>query len=350
MQIEHDSEASSNLDIEAVATAEGASEGQDQAAASGPGDADTGSSPTDAKEAPKSLLDVLQDVVKPAETPEATSAADPEKPETGEIAEGEPEKDLTDEELAKLPFGKHPRFKRMLADNKSLKGRVAEFETTVQELEGPAKQYRSIDTFLRQHEIEPPEFVRLMKVGALIKTAPEEARKEVLQVLFELDEMTGHALPADIRKDVEEGRMTEDRGRELSQTRAREARATERATVERARAENVTQETQTADLGRMIGASVADWEARVKVKDPDFSKKESFVVDRVQALNAQLGHPKTAEEAVQRAQEALDYVTTQMRGVVPPKPEVRRSPESGSSTVVAPVARTMREAIALAVK
>lgn len=346
MQIEHETEGSPAPE-DTEASVVDVSQVQDPAAAAAPGDVDTAaSSPADAKDPPKSMLDVIKDVVEPAKAPEEASPSDPEKPVSDEVQkEGEAEAELSDEDLAKLPFGKHPRFRRLLSDNKGLKDKVAGYETQVQELEGPATQYRAIDSFLRENEIEAPEFVRLMKVGALIKQDPEEARKEVLQVLFELDEMTGYALSPDLRADIEAGHITEDRGRELSIARAKAARMSERATVATEREQTTRQATAERDVGQAMGNAVADWESRTRGKDPDFAAKEAFVADRVKALNVELGRPKSVEEAVQRVTKAYEDVTKQLRGVVPPKPEVRRSPESASSSNVVPAPKTMLEAV-----
>lgn len=297
---------------------------------------------------PKSLLDVVQDAIKPpAEAPEEPSASDPAKPEEGPPAE---ETELSEDELAKLPFGKHPRFKGLIRQNNDLKGKAAELETQVTTLKGDADQYRRIAGFMQAQKIEPEDFGLLMKLGALMKNDPEAARKELLQTLWALDEVTGDRLPDDIRKDVEEGRITEDRGRELSRARASAARATARVEeVETARRQE-SETTRTEQSQAAIGTAVADWETRTKGADPDFAAKDELVADRVIAMNARLGQAKTPEEAVQRCEDAYAFVTQQLKSALPPKPEVRRSPESSPSSPVAPVPKSALEAVQLALR
>ncbi len=197
----HESEAPPASEIESEVAA-AASLDENAAGSSPAADVSEGSSPSDEKEAqPKSLLDVVSNVVEPPkEAPEGTSTSEPEKSEADKDADGEQE--LSEDELAKLPFGRHPRFKKLLTERNTFKTQASEFQTRVQELEGPAGQYERIEGFLRQTRIEPQEFVELMQVGALLKNNPEEARKVLLDRLFELDRVTGHSLPDDLRRDV----------------------------------------------------------------------------------------------------------------------------------------------------
>jgi hypothetical protein len=99
-----------------------------QAAEAAPAEADAKpaeSSPADEKDAkPRSLADVVRDVVEPKTAPEETSAPGGEQGKTeGEAAEApkgdeakqEPEDD------SKLPFHTHPRFQQLIHERNELK-------------------------------------------------------------------------------------------------------------------------------------------------------------------------------------------------------------------------------------
>lgn len=324
-----------------IETGPAPAETQDQAPAATGVTAD----PPSADEKPaKSLLDVVSDAVKPEpEAAEGTSASEGAESEpTGAKDEST---ELSEEELAKLPFGKHPRFKQVIGERNEARQRVQELEAKASDLEGPAEQFRRIDAFLVDSRIENDEFVRLMKVGRLIKNDPEAALKELYQVVGEVREAIGDVLPQDLRQEIEEGRITEDRARELSRTRAAQARATEaaeRAEAERRRGEETTQAQRQETL--LVNAIVA-WEAEIKGSDPDYARKEKFVADRVSALNAQLGMPKSPAEAVERAQLAHREVTEHLRSLLPKKPELKPTPPSGSSRSTAPAPRSLRDAV-----
>jgi len=343
-----DTEASPATDTEIPTGGVAESQVQDSAAQAGD-DTAAASTATDVKEPTRSLLDVVKDAVQPAEAPGEASPQDPEKQEAAET-KAEDSEEFTPEEIDKLPFGKHPRFKRLLSDNKELKGKLTEFQAQAAEFKTGHDQYQVVDQFLRTNEIVPDEFVRLMKIGALVKQDPEGARKEVLQVLFELDDQLGLRLPDPLKADVEEGRITEDRALELSQANARAARLAER----QAQADEQRQAESTADQAQRHTqaciSAVAAWESQRASKDPDFAGKADFVVDRVQLWNATEGYPKTPEEAVARAERAYDEVTQRMRRAIPPKPEMRRGPESGRTpSNVSPRPGSLKDAILQAV-
>lgn len=308
---------------------------------------DAASPAADEKSEPRKLLDVLQDAVKPKEEPEASSAPEAEKPEVD--ATTTPEPALTDKELAKLPFNRHPDFKRMRREYQALKAGAVESAAKIEALSAPAAQFSNIDAFLKTNEITGPEFVDLLKLGALLKTDPVAAKAEIFKVLIGLDEVTGDAIPPDIRKDIEEGAITEERGRELSRARATAKNAVEREKVATARTETVTSETRARDHAVAMDTALNGWEARVKAKDPDFGAKDQLVADRVVAMNARLGMPDSPEAAVARCQTAYDEVTAHLKSLQPNKGEMKLSPKSGSTAAVVAAPKTLREAIALSI-
>lgn len=303
----------------------------------------------DVKEPERTLLDVVKDAVQPEKAPADTSPQDPEKSEAQDPTAADPA-EFTSEEIEKLPFGKHPRFKQLLAANKDLKGKLADFEAQVGEFKTGHEQYQIVDNFLRDNNIVPDEFVRLMKIGALVKNDPEEALKEVYQVAHELRTQLGDYLPPELQTQVEEGQITEEAARELSRTKAKAARLESQSAEDRAQRERETEADQSARHAEACVNAVAAWETQKASKDPDYSVKAEFVIERIQLLNATQGFPKSPEEAVKRAQDAYDDITARMRKVVPPKPEMRRGPTSGAaSSNLAPNPKSLFEAIERAV-
>jgi len=324
-----------------VETGEPLVQTQDQAS---PADGVTADPPPADEKTPKSLLDVITDAV----TPKTEGAEEPSASEGAESQPSDPadeSDELSEEELAKLPFGKHPRFKKLIGERNDARTRAQELEAKVTDLEAPADQFRKIDEFLTSSRIEPEEFVRLMQVGRLIKNDPERALSELYQVVNEVRQSIGDVLPDDLRNEIEEGRITEERARELSRTRAAQARAKEDADRIEAERRRENEARQTQDQAARIFSAVAAWEAEVQASDPDFARKEALVADRVAALNLQHGKPKSPEEAVQRARQALEDVTAHLRRLAPPKPPMKPTPASGSSSSTAPAPKSLREAI-----
>lgn len=303
--------------------------------------------PADEKPAPKSLLDVVTDAVKPA--PEAA-----ESPSASESAESEPagatdESELSEEDLAKLPFGKHPRFKQVISQRNEAQAKAQELEAKVSDLEAPADQFFRIRDFLTDSRIEGEEFVRLMQVGRLIKNDPEKALTELYQVVNEVRQSIGDVLPADLRDEIETGAISEERARELSRTRAAQARATQEAERTAAELRQDQEVRQSQQQYQRIASAITAWEAETKGSDLDYARKEQLVADRVAVLNVQLGMPKSPEEAVERARQAHTDISAQLRAMLPPKPQTKPTPASGTSSSTAPAPRSLREAIERAV-
>lgn len=335
MPPEHETEASPAPDTDVTASSSTAT---DQAT-------DTA---TDVKEAPKpSLLDVIKDVVEPeAEAPEDSSTPDPEKSEPEKTDEAAPAE--TSENFDGLPFGRHPRFKALVEDRNSFKAKAADLETRVEELKRPADQYARIEQFMQANEISTEEMVNLFKLAALTKSDPKEALSAIQPLVTELYERTGRILPEDIRKDVEEGRITEDRGRELAEARADKAESERRAARAEGRATSIEQSSEDERRSGALAATLVDWEAAIKEKDPDFAVKEELIADRCRTIIATKGQPKTPAEMKAVLDQAHEDVTAHLRKVMPKRPEIRRSPESPSSLNATAVPKSLLEAVSLA--
>src|SRR3954469_17015945 len=99
----------------------------------------------DAKEASPSLLDVVKAVVEPKVEAEAPSAAAPEK---NDAATPEPAPELTEAEIAELPFHNHPRFKEVLTQRNALRGELAEVQTKLRQYEPDAQQWGNVRAFM----------------------------------------------------------------------------------------------------------------------------------------------------------------------------------------------------------
>ena len=289
-----------------------------------------------------SLLDVITDVVQPkaedapaeASSAEGTEEADPLKDE-GAAAEAEDPENFENE-----PFGRHPRFQRVLSER-------ASFKAKAEELRAPAENYGKIETFLKQNDISNEEMVDLFKVAALAKADPSEALKVLQPLLSDLYERTGAFLPDDLRTDVEEGKITEERGRELARERARSRELERQADRERERADTVTQATEAERRAEALGSAYSDWENARKVKDPDFADKEDLIADRCRVLIAEKGQPATAAEMTGILDQAYTDVTARLRKMIPAREEVKPAPRSGSPSATA-APQSLKEAIALA--
>lgn len=332
------------LDAEAVP----AEATDDTATSSVATDAEAASSPADAKEAPASLLDVVRNVVEP-EAPEAAAA-----PSATEAEKTEPEeapaavKADAPENLEALPFHRHPDFQKVVKDRKALRDQVSTLEAQTAELKGPAEQYRAITNFAVQNELSDKDVVDILVFRALAKSQPDKALEAISPLLNDLYTRTGRILPDDIRQDVEDGKITEERGRELAKTRATAAESDRRATRATERATEVERSTEAQKTSQAIEAALEAWEAQKKTTDPDFDAKQELIADRCRTLIATRGQPQNPDDARSLVEQAHKDVTAHLRKVLPARPEVRRPSRNSSSPQATAQPKTLQEAVSLA--
>lgn len=330
--LEHETEASPAADLDVT-----------EASSPGP-DAISPEVAADGKpEAPQpTLLDVVRDVVEPKseDAPaEASSAPEAEKPEGEETGDTAPAADP--ENFDAEPFGRHPRFKQVLSQRN-------EFRAEAEKLRKPAESYAKIEAFLETTGVTNEEMVNLFKVAALAKSDPEEALKALSPLMSDLYERTGAFMPDDLKTEVEEGKITEERARELAKARAIARENERRATHAQERAERVETTTREERQRQSFETTLAEWEAATKGKDPDFAAKEDFIADRCRALIAEKGQPRSADEMRAILEQAHTDVTARMRKSLPARPEAK-GPRSGASpTTATAVPKTFLEAVTLA--
>lgn len=335
MPPEHDPEASPATETDATATSSIAT------------DATPATVAADAKEPKPALLDVIKDVVAPEEDAEVSSTADAEKTDPAKV-EGETAKADPPEDFKDLPFHKHPRFKSVLEERNSAQARVSELEAAAEGLKGPAEQYASIERFMQANGLGQKEVVDLFKIGALAKSDPEKALEALSPILGDLYARTGRILPEDLRTDVEEGKITEDRARELARERSARAETQRRADAAEERVSTTEKSAAETERRTAIEAALETWEQAKRKVDPDFEAKQELIGDRCRALMADQGQPRTAAEARSIVEQAHKDVTERLRKVIPSRPGMKRPPVSPSSTNATATPRNLKEAIALA--
>ena len=202
-----------------------------------------------------------------------------------------------EEENAKLPFHNHPRFKKVIKERKEAK----------EQLELARKdqaEYRKITNFLEASNLSADEAAEGFKIMAMMKSSPTDALKALEPYMTNLQKFTGETLSDDIREKVDQGYMDEDIAKELSIARAEN---------ERLKKANQTQ-LQQQEIGKQkehinkLAMAVSDWENKIAQTDPDYSRIEKEVNDRVKVKVLEVGRPQTEEQALKIAQEAYDEV------------------------------------------
>ena len=252
-----------------------------------------------------------------------TDGADPAKPDAKATPEqAEPEAEDEGEDRGE-GFGKHPRWKAMVAARNEYRNEAQSAIRELDTLRQPANQYGLIEQYMTENQLSSAEVTTGFKIMALMKSDPAAAREALIDQLQMLNQFLGHALPPDLQQQVDEGYVTEDVARELAFRRNNDVRVQQQhqATTQQQQEQQAAQQFQAA-RGQMAQA-VASWETQIRQGDPDYAQKEPFVVRELQALQAQY-RIETPEQAVQLARMAYDNVTKSLKGMIK-RPEVRQN-------------------------
>lgn len=236
-------------------------------------------------------------------------------------------------DYADTPFGKHPRFKKILSERKQFREQADTVRRELEQVKPDAEQYQKIDGFVKEYGIPQQEVAEAFRILALVKSDPAKARQAMAEHLARLDEFTGHKLPDDLLREVEEGRISEERARELSRARSETRRASQQtqATADQLKQEREARQREQADTQAQQSAAarqtaVREVETRLLAEDPDYKRLQPWVVRELKAQLATLPaekRPQTPEQAVALFNAAVDAVRNDMRQTMPRKPEVR---------------------------
>ena len=296
-------------------------------------------SSSDAPEAEAETTETLEGAVQDALGPLEDDVVE-EAEATEETETTEEQIELSDEETPKseeykdVPFNKHPRFRKLVAEKNELK-EIAE------RLQNDSEQYAKITDFIDKNNLTAKDSVEGFKIMAAIRNNPELAYKMLGHHLGNVSKVTGRSLPKDIQAKVDDGFLDEDAAKELSQTRAKLAREQNLRKADHAR--GVKQ--QSINQSEMLSSALQTWGETTLAKDVDFSLKQPEFNDRVVALVNERGQPQTQAEVLSLVEDAYETVNERFKARLP-QPSAMKTATGGKlsgTPVVEPV--SLRDAI-----
>jgi hypothetical protein len=262
------------------------------------------SSAEDATE--ETLADVIRAAVK-AEEPKVPASSDGKsseeteesKPEAKDAAEAESEAKGKDE--SDVPFHKHPRWQELKRERDTYKAGHEQFE--------------QIQSFITTNGLDAKEVATGFEVMALMRQNPEKALEMLLPYVQSLELVTGRRLPEDLAQRVDDGVVDQATAQETARLRieAERQRAHQQMAEQRQHVE-----TQQAGV-QSIQSAVRAVETEIQAGDPDYSRKQPFVMDRVRALILE-ERPSTPDQAVAILRRAHAEVGSLLKPMVQRKP------------------------------
>lgn len=263
-----------------------------------------------------------------SESEQAATADADKDADTAEAADDNADDEVSPEE--DLPFNTHPRFRKLIAQRNDLKAQTQEFEGRVTDLEPRASQYDQIQDYMRANELSARDVAEGFRIMALMSQDPVKAREAMAEHMQKLDQFTGRVLPPDLQQQVDNGLVTEELAGEQARMRNQQAFDSERANRQSQQFQQQQQAQQVEAARSQQRQAVTDWEARVSKRDPDYQRKQPWVVKEMRLLVAEQP-PQTPDDAVRLAQQAHDNVSAQLASMLPQRREVRPSATSADS-------------------
>lgn len=264
----------------------------------------------------------------PTEGTEASNGAVPKENATEKeqknLSDGKTEEPATTQPTddSKLPFHAHPRFKQLTEERTRFETELKELRPKVAQLETDAKQTQELRSYLQQNQISGKDFTETMQLTALVKTNPQEALKQLEQVVEALRITTGAALPKDLQAEVDNGQISLTNAQQLAKAQM-EARRLQY------QQEQMRQSSQQQEQAALI-QSLDAWSASKAQTDPSFKIKPNggpdgkFELVTQKFLNLWSQKPPTNQrEAIALAEQAYTEVTNALGAMIPRK-EVRR--------------------------
>ncbi len=247
----------------------------------------TESSTVETSETEPDFLSVARSVVdegaeEEAEEPEAEASEedpDPAASQAGDSDQEEQAEEPDDENFSDVPFGKHPRFKKLIAQRN--------------EFRQGHEQFQQIQSYLVENALTGQEAAEGFEVMALLKRDPEAAWAKLKPIVQNLLVATGSVLPDDLKTRVQRGEITRDAAMEMSRLRAGQQTMTQQQQFDQQRQAQM----QAHQAQQAVKAEVGSWEMGMRSKDPDFDAKYDVVEGQVLRLQRTEGMPRTPAEA-----------------------------------------------------
>lgn len=289
----------------------------------------------------KSLLNVVEDAIKKTNGDPSNPTKEGEQSKNPLDPNAPKDKDQVGKENSEedTRFDKHPRFQKLLTENKTLKSQNLEFKPL-------ASEFQKVTAYMDSNGLNHQEVARGFEIMAAMKNEPLKALQMLEPYFRGLEQFSGDILPQDLQQKVDEGYIDRAHAQELARTRNLAAHVQEQNRLaKQAQEENVRTEISNLRLTQLQGV-VSNWESGMKSRDPDYDKKRDSIQSEVRLA---LGNRNdiSNEELSQVCQQAHQIVTSRFANALGRRPEIRPMNTSLSSATrgVVPQPKSVREAL-----
>lgn len=270
----------------------------------------------------------------------SATEADPTKP----IAHDDGSKEFTAEEVATLAPRTRQRMQKLTSDLKAQ-------GTELQKLQPKAAEYDKIESFITRNGLQPRDVQSVAEIASMLVHNPQAAHDRLMPIMVELQRILGVQLSPELRQQVEQGYITEEHARQLSQATARERLATRRAAQlaeSQQQNETVTRQRQVVDTSL---SAMDTWEKQTAAKDPDWHLKREEVTELVETAilkkSQESGRPwfPNPQEVNEFLAKAYETVNTRFKRFAPRPTEIKPAVTTGASPRSVPAPKNTMDII-----
>ncbi|MEP6827971.1 MAG: hypothetical protein ABJA10_07840 [Aestuariivirga sp.] len=282
----------------------------------------------------KSMVDVVKTALdnQPSSSPKLENSSDPTKV-AGEASK-DPE-DLSPDEVAQLTLRGQLRIRQLSNRVNSLREQVAASDKKVAEHD----EFQSV---MQKNRVSPEDAKSTLEIVGLMRTDPTEALNRLYPIVTELLKSAGVTLPEDLQKEVEGGKLSPERAREIAASRMNLQRS---STQSQERDEQAQADAQQRHVDALSGAADA-WVAEKVTSDPDWSRKADRVTQLVKLhLLETREFPKTLPAMRELLEAKLKTVDAELKGFMP-KPTAIDPPKTpGASPAGSPAPKSFLDVV-----
>lgn len=273
---------------------------------------------------------------------------DPDKAKAKEGEEGAGE--LTEEEFSALKPKTQARIKQLLKKSEEL-------TTQMSQITPKAEKFDKIEGFCQQANLTREDVNTGFRIMNLMKNDPHKAFEAMTPIYNQLCALVGEIIPDDLLAQVHDNKITMEHARELSRYRSKvgfsESRRKTEETAAVEREQNTTRAKAAEALKTDVATAITKWETQQQTADPDYSLKQSRIMEAIELEVLKLqnaGTPvKSAQEALEMANRVLKKVNDEMKKLRPKKSSVTPIGGTGLTNGSKPAPKSIYDAVSQAV-
>lgn len=225
---------------------------------------------------------------------------------------------LTDDEFKSLSDNARKRIGHLNAKSKKAERQVQEMQSQLEQTSQAAERLSQLETFVKENRIEPTDMAQAFAMTAKLAQGDHKGFLEAVTPYVEAARQAlGQSFPNDIQAQVDDGYLSEEAARELTQARFKAQRAEAESARLQQQSQRQQQEQQQSQQSQALVNAVARREAELKSSDPDYARIADAVQANLQFVLGNGGIPRSPEQAVSMVNQAYELAKKSLPQSVP---------------------------------